>query len=228
MDDMGPVPIALLIGLVGLLVLVVAVFAYLRERKRREAFQKLAASLGLRYYRRDPSIAARYDFLDKLRQGHNRYAFNILEGSYCDRPVRVFDYHYETYSRDSKGRRTTEHHYFSFFMLEQEREFPELRIYPEGLLSKFGQMLGFDDIDFESVEFSKAFVVRSKDKKFAYDVCHTGMMTYLLDHRDLSIEIEGRCVSLSFDRRLKPEEIEPRLRQLAEIRNLFPKYLYDG
>ena len=227
MGEFGPIPFYLFFAFFGL-VLVAAIIGGVQERKRREAFKALAGALGLRYIRKDPSIARRYGFLDELRQGDNRYAFNILEGSYREYPVCVFDYHYETYSRDSKGRRQTDHHYSSFFVLEQEREFPELRIYPEGLLSKLGQMLGFDDIDFESVEFSKAFVVRSKDKKFAYDVCHTGMMTYLLDHRDLSIEIEGRAVSLSFDRRLKPEEIEPRLRQLLEIRKLFPEYLYRG
>ena len=225
MSEINPI---LIVAVVFAVVILVGVVGFLQERKRRQAFEALASRLGLSYRKRDPAIAQRYDFLDKLRQGHKRYAFNILDGNYQDYPVCVFDYHYETYSTDSKGRRQTHHHYFSFFVLDQDRTFPELRIYPEGLLSKLGQMMGFDDIDFESVEFSKAFVVRSKDKKFAYDVCHTGMMTYLLDHRDLSIEIEGRAVSLSFDRRLKPEQIEPRLRQLLEIRSLFPEYLYRG
>jgi hypothetical protein len=89
-------------------------------------------------------------------------------------------------------------------------------------------MLGFGDIDFESIEFSKAFCVRSRDRKFAYDICHTRMMEYLLAHRDLSLEIEGHCVALSFPRRLDIEEIPGRLRQLVEIRNLFPAYLYRG
>ncbi len=213
----------------GIAVLVVAglIFGYLWEKRRREAFQKLANELGLDYRRRDPSIATRYKFLDKLRQGSKRYAFNVLKGTYEEYPVQIFDYHYETYSTDSKGRRQTNHHYFSFFILEQERDFAELRIYPEKWLSKIGQAIGFEDIDFESIEFSKAFVVKSTDKKFAYDICHTRMMEYLLDHRDLSIEIERKCVSISFDTRLKPELIPERLRQLVEIRNLFPRYLYS-
>jgi hypothetical protein len=87
-------------------------------------------------------------------------------------------------------------------------------------------MLGYDDIDFESSEFSRAFAVRSRDRKFTYDVCHPRMMEYLLEHRDLSLEIEGRCVAMSFDRRLKPEEVPARLQQLIQIRQLFPEYLY--
>ena len=41
-------------------------------------------------------------------------------------------------------------------------------------------MFGYQDIKFESAEFSKTFCVRSPDKKFAYDVCNAKMMEYLL------------------------------------------------
>ena len=221
---MGGVIFLAIIGLA--LVITIGVFAHLREKKRREAFQMLATQLGMRYVQRDHAIASRYSFLDKLRQGSNRYAFNVLSGDFDGHPVQVFDFHYETHSHDSKGRRQTHHHYFSFFILEQERSFPELRVYPEGLFSKLGQMLGFDDIDFESLEFSRAFCVRSTDKKFAYDICHARMMEWLLAHRDLSLEIEGPCVAISFPRRLDVAEIPERLRQLVEIRSLFPDYLY--
>ena len=44
--------------------------------------------------------------------------------------------------------------------------------------------------------------MRSKDKKFAYDVCNAQMMEYLLANRDLSIEIEGPALALAFDTRL--------------------------
>lgn len=213
-------------GLIAVAIVGFAIYGWYQERKRREAFQQLAQRLGLRYEARDPSYATRFGFLDKLRQGSNRYAFNILAGQYEGHAVHAFDYHYETHSTDSKGRRQTHHHYFSFFILEQSMAFPELRIYPESIFSRLGQMLGYDDIDFESVEFSKAFTVRSKDKKFAYDICHTRMMEYLLRHRSLSIEIEGRCVAIGSDRRLKPQDVEPRLRQLIEVRELFPEYLY--
>lgn len=216
----------LIIGGFILLAIVIGILGWLYEKRRREAFQKLAQELGFRYRRRDSRLATQYDFLDKLRQGSNRYAFNILEGDYRGHPVTTFDYHYETHSTDSKGRRQTHHHYFSFFILEQERPWPELRIYPENFLSRIGQMVGFDDIDFDSVEFSNAFTVRGKDKKFAYDICHTRMMEYLLKHRDLSIEIEHRCVAIGFDKRLKPEQIRGRLDQLIEVRELFPGYLY--
>lgn len=69
--------------------------------------------------------------------------------------------------------------------------------------------------------------MRSTDKRFAYDICHAKMMEYLLAHRDLSIEVEDQCVAMSFDRCLDVNEIPLRLDQLIEIRELFPRYLYE-
>ena len=87
-------------------------------------------------------------------------------------------------------------------------------------------MFGYGDINFESAEFSKAFNVRSPDKKFAYDVCNAQMMEYLLANRDLSIEIENDALALAFASRLSVEEIEASLQRLIEIRSRLPEYLF--
>jgi hypothetical protein len=138
----------------------------------------------------------------------------------------AFDYHYETESRNSKGHRQTHHHYLTVFILLLPGYFPEVRITREGFLSKIAQAFGYDDIDFESAEFSRTFCVRSKDKRFAYDVCHTGMMEYLLANRDLSLEIEGRTLALVFGGRLPAPEFERNLRRLMDVRRHLPEHLF--
>ncbi len=217
----------IIVGVVAIIV-VVLVLGYLSVRKRREAMATLAARLVLRF---DPNknrdLARRYRFLDKLRAGSNRYAFNILSGNYQGHDVTLFDYHYETHSTDSKGRRHTHHHYFSFFILHLSASFPELVIGREGFFSKIAQAFGYDDIDFESHEFSRKFCVRSADKKFAYDVCNARMIEYLLSNNDLTIEIEGDSLAISFSRRLAPEQIEPNLNRLITVRSLIPDYLFS-
>ncbi len=205
------------------LIVVVGILAYIGARKRREAMAALAAKLGLRYYAgRDKGMARRYRFLDKLRKGSNRYAFNILTGSYQGHEVTLFDYHYQVSSGKS-----THHHFFSFFILQLSTSFPELVIDKEGFFSKVAQAIGYDDIDFESHEFSRKFCVRSRDKKFAYDVCNARMIEYLLANSDLSIEIEGNSLAISFNRRLAPEHIEPNLNRLITVRSLMPDYLFS-
>jgi len=197
-------------------------------KKRRDEMTLLAERLELDFtHERNYKLADRFSFLDKLRQGANRYAYNIMSGMYKNHDITAFDYHYETYSNDSKGRRQTHHHHFSFFTLTLPEFFPELTIAREGFFSKLAQAVGFDDIDFESHEFSKRFVVRSKDKKFAYDFCNARMIEYLLDHDDLSIEVDQNQLAIGFDRCLKVEEIEQHLTQLTEIRERMPDYLFE-
>ena len=209
------------------IIIVAAIYSAIAARKRREELSALATRLGLSFNQeKDHALAARFGFLDKLAQGSNRYAFNILTGDYRGHQVLVFDYHYETHSTDSKGRQQTHHHYFSFFILMLPMAFPELRITHEGMLSKIAQVFGYDDIDFESAEFSRAFCVRSKDKKFAYDVCHAQMMEYLLANRDLCIEIERNALALAFDSRLSAAQIEFNLQRLLEFRSRLPEYLF--
>ena len=220
-------PFLIIAGVIALIV-VLGILGYLSARKRREAMAALATRLGLSFNpAKDRELARRYRFLDKLRSGSNRYAFNILSGNYQGNDVTLFDYHYETHSTDSKGHRRTHHHYFSFFILRSSASFPELVIGREGFFSKVAQALGYDDIDFESHEFSRKFCVRSKDKKFAYDVCNGRMIEYLLSNSDLSIEIERDALAISFSRRLSPEHIEPNLNRLITVRSLMPEYLFS-
>lgn len=218
----------IIVGVVAL-VIVLAIVGHISAKKRREAMMALAARLGLRF---DPhknrDLGTRYDFLDKLRQGSNRYAFNALRGAYRSHEITAFDFHYETYSTNSKGHRQTHHHYFSFFILHLPRSFPELVIGREGFFSKIAQAVGYDDIDFESHEFSRKFCVRSSNKKFAYDVCHVRMMEYLLANDDLTLEIDDDALAISFASRLRPEQIEPNLNRLIALRELMPDYLFSA
>jgi len=218
----------LIVGVIAV-VIVLAVASYVSAKKQREAMMALAARLGLYF---DPNksrdLASRYSFLNKLRAGENRYALNTLSGSYQGHDVLAFDYHYETHSTDSKGHRETHHYYFSCFLLHLPASFPELVIGREGFFSKVAQALGYDDIDFESHEFSRKFCVRSPNKKFAYDVCNARMIECLLANDDLTIEIDGDTLAITFNSRLNPERIEPNLNRLIALRSLLPDYLFSA
>ena len=207
-------------------VIAAIVYGQIMAGRRRDALAALAHRLGLSFdEEHDHAMARRLGFIDKLDQGSNRYLLNRLEGDYQGHRVMAFEFHYETYSHTKHGRQT-HHHFFSVMTLILPKSFPELLITPEGFFSKIAQAFGYDDIDFESAEFSRSFCVRSPDKKFAYAVCHPGMMEYLLARPDLALEFEGNVLALAFDSRLDVEEIEPRLRQLVEIRRLMPDYLF--
>ena len=210
-------------------ILIGIIFNAIMARKRREGLFALAQRLKLDFDAgRDFGIPGRFGFLKQLDQGDNRYATNVLSGNYRQNEILAFDYHYETYSTDSKGNRTTEHHWFSFFILTLPATFPDLTIRRENFFIKVAEVFGYSDIKFESAEFSKTFCVRSPDKKFAYDVCNAPMMEYLLANRDLSIEIENDVIALAFNTRLSIEQIENDLQRLVEIRSRLPEYLFTN
>jgi len=203
------------------------IYSLIQERKRQEGLLALAQRLGLNFSAADDyELAESYNFLKQLAKGENRYARNVLSGTWQQYQVLVFDYHYETHSTDSKGNRTTEHHWFSFFILTLPALFPDLTIRRENILTKIAEVFGYQDIKFESAEFSRTFCVRSPDKKFAYDVCNSKMMEYLLANRDLSVEIENQALALAFDTRLSVEQVEANLQRLIEIRSRLPEYLF--
>ena len=205
-----------------------AIYGVIQARKRREGLFELAQRLGLDFSpAEDREIADRYGFLKELAEGENRYACNVLSGTYQQNQVLAFDYHYETYT-EGKGGRQTHHHWFSFFILTLPAVFPDLTIRRENFLTKVAEVFGYQDIKFESAEFSKAFCVRSPDKKFAYDVCNAQMMEYLLANRDLSIEIENQVLALAFNTRLSVEQIAANLQRQVELRSRLPQYLFTN
>ncbi|MFT7517354.1 MAG: hypothetical protein ACI84O_001145 [Myxococcota bacterium] len=197
------------------------------HKERRAGFVAWAQKNNFRFRpERDRGLANRFMFLNNLNNGSNRYGYDYLHGIYAGFTAHAFTYHYETYSTDSKGNRQTHHHNLGVVAIEIEQAFPELRIHPESIFAKFGQLLGYDDIDFESIEFSKKYAVRSEDKKLAYDFCNTGMMEYLLKCPKTALELDGHTLAVYDGAKLEPRELDAYLLQLTEIRALMPAYLF--
>ena len=213
---------------VVVIVIIGAIFSAIAQRKRREGLFELAQRLNLDFRGgQDFGIPGRFGFLKQLAQGDDRYAVNVLSGSYQQNEILAFDYHYATYHTDKNGTHKDDH-WFSFFILTLPAVFPDLTIRRENFLTHVAEAFGYQDIKFESAEFSRAFNVRSPDKKFAYDVCNAKMIEYLLANRDLSIEIENEVIALAFNTRLSVEQIEFNLQRLVEIRSRLPEYLFTN
>jgi len=205
---------------------VFAIYRFFALRKRREGLFELAQRLNLSFNAgNDYGIPDRFNFLKQFEQGSNRYATDVLSGNYQQNDILAFDYHYETYSYDKSGRHT-EHHWFSFWTLTLPAALPGLTIRRENVFTKVAEVFGYQDIKFESAEFSKTFLVRSPDKKLAYDVCNAKMMEYLLANRDLSIEIENNVLALVTNSRISVDKFELNLQRLIEIHSRLPEYLF--
>lgn len=177
----------------AVLIIVGVVFGSIAEKKRREELAALAAGLGLRFeadadYGHDET----YGQFSQFRQGSKRYAHNRMVGvtklGGQDCRVVMGDYHYQTQGNKNQ----THTHRFSFVLVHLPWPgVPGLVVRQEGVLDKLAGVFGFDDIDFESAEFSRRYYVKSADRKFAYAVISPAMIEYLLSVDWPGLEVDG-------------------------------------
>jgi hypothetical protein len=198
------------------------------RRKRVSDLRNLATRLGFEDFNpnRDEAFTRGWSFLGRLSQGDERYAFNLLRGTYHEQKLFVFDYHFQTGSG-----KNTRRHDLTILMLVFKTVFPKLTLQPggENLLVKMAEAFGLEeDIQFESAEFSRTYRVQSQDKRFAYDVCNPQMIEYLLANHGLQIEIQGPVILLAFEPQLPVEQMEFNLQRLIEIRTRLPEYLFTN
>ena len=216
--------ILIIVGIIAIIIVGVVL-----QRKKSEGRKKELAgwafSKGLNFSpARDAGINNRYSF-KCLQRGENRYGYNIVEGNIGNRPACAFDYHYETHHTDSKGNRQTQHHYFSAIVVDANLPLKPLFIRNERLFDKLAEFIGFDDIDFESAEFSKKFYVKSPDKKWAYDVLHQATMEFMLSAPRFDIEFGGRQVIAYRNNTFKAVEFEEALNLVNGILDRLPESL---
>ena len=210
---------------------VVIYFGYLAEKKRREELAALAGQIGWRFDpTKDKSHDDEYAHFEIFRRGHSRCAFNTLTGEVTiderNYPAKMGDFVYKITT--STGKSTQTHTYrFSYLILHLPfANVPDLLIRREGMFDKLAGAFGFDDIDFESAEFSKRFHVKSPDKKFAYDVLHPRMMEFFLANDSPTVDIElGRCCLSDGRRRWSGDEFHATLAWVARFIDLWPDHV---
>jgi len=225
-----PTPFFLVGGAVLALAIVGIIFGVIQARKRREALGAIASARGWRFdpsY--DPHHDDEFDHFEVFRKGHSRAAYNTLSGRHeiagqqCR--VKMGDFRYKQTSGSGKDRRTTTYT-FSYLIAHLPWETPALVIRREGFFDKVAGVFGFDDIDFESAEFSKKFYVKSDDKRFAFDVVHARMMEFLLAENPPLLDIEHGRVCIGGGSRLwRPEQFLERLEFADRFFALWPEHV---
>ena len=148
-----------------------------------------------------------------------------MHGKWADHDFVGFDYHYETYTHTSKGGRQTQHHYFSAAILSSPVLLKSLFVRPEGFFDKLTEFFGFDDIDFESAEFSRKFYVKSPDKKWAYDVIHQRTMEFMLASPQFSLQFSGNAVIAWRGSTFKTTDFEQAAELIKGILDRLPDYV---
>ncbi len=171
------------------LIALAIVFGVLQARadaKRRLQLLQFAVESKLKF---DPS--RRDDVLpfSMFQRGMRRQRYNTLSGSIelhgVECPLTCGDFRYRIqHGKSSSTRR------FSYLLVGAPfPDVPGLSIRRENLFDQLADALGFDDIDFESEEFSRQFRVKCGDKKFAWDLIDPRMMELLMNGPQVATEL---------------------------------------
>ena len=103
---------------------------------------------------------------------------------------------------------------------------PALSVTPQGIVSGILGRVTNRDIELESEEFNKAFLVTSEHRKFASDVLHPRMMEVLLRRTDLGWRFEGDSMVSVRRGQHSPGEIEATLAHLDAVVDAIPEFVW--
>ena len=224
---MNDIPILFPIFVVA--IIVIAVYAAKAAKQRREALKALAAEMGLRFDpNKKPASPREYGMFELFDRGSSRRRYNTLEGDFTFAGHRLYarlgDYQYKTSSGTGKNRRTHTHSH-SYLLIELPQETPEIQVRPENFLDRIAAAAGFNDLDFESVEFSDAFHVKSSDDRFAYALFHPRMMELLLRERPPCLQMTGGLLLISGGGTWKVEQFRPQIEFVRQFVEHWPRHL---
>ncbi|RNC82145.1 MAG: hypothetical protein ED559_10295 [Phycisphaera sp.] len=222
--------IPIIVAVIGFAI-IAGFYAHKAEQERIAALTKLAVDRGWSFSKpADASHDNTYSQFAAFNQGHTRRAYNTITGTHeingHPHPVKMGDYSYKITTSNGKTTTTTTYR-FSYLIIHLPYPgVPSLAIRREHIIDKIGAAIGFDDIDFESAEFSKKFMVKSSDKRFAYDVITPTMMEFLMESPKRSIDLDRGAICITLGtRRWKPEEFVPELDWISSFIDLWPDHV---
>ena len=120
---------------------------------RARAMRALANRMDMEYQPEDNlGLMTHLQDFRLFQAGHRRAITNVLRRQHelMESDLFIFDYEYQSWTGSSNGNR---HHQTAFFLRSQQLSLPEMRLQPETLMHKIGELVGFHDIDF--VRFPK-------------------------------------------------------------------------
>lgn len=203
----------------------IAYLSHQAELKRTRELTQFASenrfifSLG-----KDHGFSRTFHDFDILQTGSKRYAHYMITGEREGMQCMACEYHYQTYSTDSNGRRNTHHHWSTLVMLKPDFHLKPLVIRREGILDKMKGAFGWDDIDFSSAEFSRCFHVNAPDRDWAFAVVQPGTMNLLLKTKGLEFHMQQGWLMLRSSGRITLRQLDESFSVATRLLALIPDF----
>ena len=199
---------------------VIAIVAWLHEKKRTEAMKEFAGSLKFSFSKKgDNSLLSSLNRFHLFSQGRSKRVSNVMKGYANDIDVTIMDYRYTT------GGGKSSHTWRQTVMLFQSSllQLPAFALRPENLFHKIGAAFGYQDIDFDShPTFSKQYLLRGAEEEAVRNTFSDDLLAYYEQRKDLSTEGDGdKLLFYRISKRVSPKVIRSFMEQGFALFSLF-------
>lgn len=210
-----PVGFAAAVGVMGLA-------GYLMAKKRREELARVALRLGFSFTPADPSFVFNLgQGLSLFSHGHARRANNLMRQEESARRLYVFDYKYSTGSGKNRHTRSQT----VFLVKRADFALPSFSLGPENILHGFVELLGMQDINFDSSPgFSKRYFLQGSDET-AVRALFTGQsLSFFENHPGWNVEGQGDALLVYRPRKcVAPGDMPRFIEDCRAIESLFER-----
>ncbi len=209
-------PISFFVLVVVLILVVSGLFGRRRKtmwRAWRQTHQ-FAPLRGSQFHRDYP--------FEIFSKGDSGRIATLAEGEWHGRKAYAGDGFY--YQGSGKNRRKRN---YAFVVIEPGVALPEIRIRPQTTWDGVASIFGFDDINFESAEFSREFHVSSNDRRRCYELITRDVMDALLPKPKLSYEFRPEGMICYRRRRWTGDELTSALEQLHLLIHRLPRQVSE-
>lgn len=184
----GVVLTALFVFVVVLFVVGFVIFSYKQQQKRLEQMQAFAAQNGWTFVP-DAGLHTfqNANYYSLFSAGRTKQILGLMHRPLDNgRQMIVFDYKYVT----GHGKNSRTYHQTVTALFSPQLQLPFFALYPESFLSFIGELVGYNDIDFDThPHFSKRYKLSGRDEMRIRQTFNQQVLTHF-DHLP-TVNIDG-------------------------------------
>ena len=194
--------------------------AWLYEKKRSEALQRIADALNFSFERKgDELLLAIHNNFDLFSKGRSKKISNVMHGSSGDMEITIMDYKYTVGS----GKNSTTYSQTLIVVQSKYLQLPSFTLSPENIFHKIGGIFGYKDIDFNShPKFSKQYLLRGDDEEAIRNTFNDELLEFYEKNKALNTESDyDKFIYYRAAKRLGPKDIQAFLQEGINLYGLF-------
>lgn len=208
-------------GFIVCLFVGIIIASVISGKKRREAWQEVAQTLGFTYTERDTSIPGTYSGLKLFMQGRSQRAEHVLRGSHGGITALLLDYQYTTGS----GKNSSTHFHTLCIIEDDGLDLPDILLRRQVRFFDFlGKLFGGQDVNFDDdPAFSESFVLQGSDEEALRKLFTSAIRARFVENKEKAYQVmgKGNVLILSYMARHDPRLTPDMLKDAFALATLF-------